>query len=269
MIKNLRLIELELHSYCNRKCDWCPNSYIDRKSKTEWLDYNIFISLLEELKANGYCGKFSFSRYNEPFSNPEELRGAMQLVKHYFPSTTIVSNTNGDYINEDIIKNMEVDELTIMDYDYKGRNYVLQKMRSWNLKCIQEFSHYFVATHGDKKILYYYSWLEKAKISDRGGNLKDWSLQKRDYPCKEPLFFIGINYDGTVSPCCNVRNDCKNRNYILGDLNKQSLSEMMESELYLDFVNAVTIGNFTEDMPCYYCNNTGGRYTKENGGILY
>lgn len=269
IISNLRLVEIELFSYCNRKCSWCPNSYIDRKSKINYLDFGLLHSLLRELKQNNYSGKFSFSRYNEPFSNIHILNMAIKMIKTIFPNAIMVSNTNGDYITEEIIKTMLIDELTIMDYDYKGRDYCLLKLQEWNVKNIQEHDHYFTGIYDNKTILYYYSWLEEANISDRGGNLKDWSLDKRKQPCYEPLFFIGVNYDGTVSPCCNVRSDCQNRNYILGDLHKQYLSDMMKSKFYLDFVNAVTTGNFTEDMPCYYCNNNGGRYTRENGGILY
>ena len=269
-ISKLRLVEIELHSYCNRRCNWCPNSYIDRKSKIEWLNYNVFTALLQELKVNGYEGKFSFSRYNEPFSNTEELRDAMQLVKHYFPDTTIVSNTNGDYINEQILQTMLVDELTIMDYDYKGKDFVLQQLQKWNVSDIIEYDHYFVGKYNEKTILYYYSWLETANISDRGGNLTEYSKIKREAPCYEPLYFIGINYDGTVSPCCNVRNDCKNqKKYILGDLKESKLSEMLLSQKYFDFVKSVTSAEFISDMPCFYCNNSGGRYTREKGGILY
>ena len=28
--KHLKLIEIEVFSFCNRKCWYCPNSYIDR-----------------------------------------------------------------------------------------------------------------------------------------------------------------------------------------------------------------------------------------------
>ena len=270
IISNLRLVEIELFSYCNRKCSWCPNSYIDRKSKINYLDFGLLHSLLRELKQNNYSGKFSFSRYNEPFSNISVLNMAIKMIKKIFPHCICVSNTNGDYITEEVLKTMLIDELTIMDYDYKGRDYVLEKMRSWNLKCIQEFDHYFLATHGSKKILYYYSWLETAKISDRGGNLTKYSLEQRTLPCYEPLFFIGVNYDGTVSPCCNVRSDCDNQtDFILGNLKEKSLCDMLYSEKYLTFLNSVSKAEFTADMPCYYCNNSGGRYTREKGGILY
>ena len=268
-IERLRLVEIELFSYCNRVCSWCPNSYIDRRSNNQYISLDVLCSLLKELQENNYSGCISFSRYNEPFSDFETLHQYALTAKLFLPDVKLVSNTNGDYITKEIINTMCIDELTIMDYDYKGRDFALERLRSWGLKCIQEYDHYFVATHGQKKILYYYSWLEEAKISDRGGNLQRWSLQKRDYPCYEPLFFIGVNYDGTVSPCCNVRSDCENRNYIIGDLNKHTLNDVLNSQKYLDFVHSVTTGEFTKDMPCYYCNNTGGRYTRENGGILY
>ena len=44
IINDLRLIEIEIHSYCNRKCGWCPNSIIDRQSTVKEME--------EELKAN-------------------------------------------------------------------------------------------------------------------------------------------------------------------------------------------------------------------------
>ena len=43
-MKNLRLLEIELFSYCNRKCKWCPNKEIDRTFYKE-LDIQIFENL--------------------------------------------------------------------------------------------------------------------------------------------------------------------------------------------------------------------------------
>lgn len=270
MIKDLRLVELELFSYCNRKCRWCPNSNIDRKSKTEWLNYDVISALLQELKDNAFTGKFSFSRYNEPFAYFDALQQACMIIKQKFPDAVLVSNTNGDFITEQIIKEMQIDELTIMDYDYKGRDFALAKLQEWHVSDITEYGHYFVGKYENKKVLYYYSWLETANISDRGGNLTEYSKIKREVPCFEPLYFIGVNYDGTVSPCCNVRNDCeKQKDFILGDLKESTLSEILSSDKYKDFVRHVTSADFTSDMPCYYCNNGGGRYTREKGGILY
>lgn len=269
-ISQLRLVEIELHSYCNRKCNWCPNNYIDRKSKIEYLNSDILFALLQELKQNNFTGRVSFSRYNEPFADHDLLQQSIEYIKKMLPDSIMVSNTNGDYINEEILRTMLIDELTIMDYDNKGRDFVLSKLQSWNIQNIKEYDHYFVGTYDNKKVLYYYSWKEVAKISDRGGNLTEYSLQRREVPCYEPLYFIGVNYDGTISPCCNVRSDCENqKEYILGSLKEMTLAEMLQSDKYIDFVEQVTKAEFNSSMPCYYCNNGGGRYTREKGGILY
>ena len=48
-MENLRLVELELWSYCNRKCAWCPNAFIDRHSN-QYIDYIILKNLIQSLK---------------------------------------------------------------------------------------------------------------------------------------------------------------------------------------------------------------------------
>ena len=80
-IKNLRLIEIELFSFCNRKCKWCPNFYIDRNSNIFYLNKQIFINLVKELKEINYSNYITFSRYNEPLSNIKILNQACCYLK--------------------------------------------------------------------------------------------------------------------------------------------------------------------------------------------
>jgi MoaA/NifB/PqqE/SkfB family radical SAM enzyme len=68
MIKNVRLIEIEIHSYCNRTCWFCPNSFLDRKHKIEMKEW-VYLKILQELKDMKYKEVISFSRYNEPLSD--------------------------------------------------------------------------------------------------------------------------------------------------------------------------------------------------------
>lgn len=269
-IPNLRLVEIELHSYCNRKCKWCPNNYIDRKSDCYYLDEALFRRLIKELAENQYEGRISFSRYNEPFYDTENLNNCIKIIKEHLPNVVTVSNTNGDYITREVLGNMLIDELSIMDYDSNNKSVLLDRLTGWGVTNILDYGNYLVGTFGNKKVLYYCSWNDVAEISDRGGNLEQYSKTVRDYPCYEPLYFVGINYDGTVSPCCNIRNDCDNQKlYIIGDLNKQSLADILRSKRYMDFVEKVTKSKYDPSMPCYYCINKGGRYTKKDGGILY
>ena len=266
----IRLIEIELFSYCNRKCKWCPNSIIDRQSVNLELPDDILETLMQDLQKMHYEGVFSFSRYNEPFAYFELLNKKLEIIKKYFPNNKMVSNTNGDFITEEVLSEMLIDELSIMDYDDKTKEEILEKMKFLNIQNIKDYGHYFVGDYQNKKVLYYCSWNIVNTPSDRGGTLSEYSSKKRKASCMEPTYFLGINYDGTVSPCCNVRNDvARHKLYILGDLYEESIKEILASEQYKKFVLDCKLGRFQRRSPCYYCNNSGGRYTKEEGGILY
>ena len=59
ILNDIKLIEIELFSYCNRTCKWCPNKKIKR-DKWKYLPEEIFDNLLLELKEWNYQGIFSF-----------------------------------------------------------------------------------------------------------------------------------------------------------------------------------------------------------------
>ena len=129
IIENLKIIEIELFAFCNRKCSWCPNGQlIDRINNKSVLNKNLLQNFLQQLQDLNYSGVFSFSRYNEPFANFKLFQDSLLLIKEYFPYAKLVTNSNGDYLNKTIIDNMLIDELTIMDYDCRGKEYCLNKM---------------------------------------------------------------------------------------------------------------------------------------------
>ena len=270
IIEDLKIIEIELFSFCNRKCSWCPNGkLIDRHSFNQYLDKKLLKNFLIELNEFNYYGVFSFSRYNEPFYDFNYFQECLSLIKEYFPYNKLVTNTNGDFLTKEKIFLTKIDELTIMDYDCKGKEWVLSRLKEWDVSDIIEYENYFVGVVNNTTILYYWDWPKVGVISDRGGNLKEYSLEIRDYPCFEPFRFLGINYDGTISPCCNIRNDSLNqKDYIFGNLNTQNLKQILTSNSFKDFKSKVSIGEFDKIMPCYFCNNNGGRYSKFND-ILY
>ena len=45
----LGLIEIELFSYCNRKCWFCPNSTIDRLSTNIVMEESDYLDILSQL----------------------------------------------------------------------------------------------------------------------------------------------------------------------------------------------------------------------------
>ena len=128
MIEQIRLIEIELFSYCNRTCSFCPNSFIDRLSFNELLDINLFKKIIKELKLVDYSNYISFSRYNEPLSYRDILDDRIKYIRKELPKSKLVLNTNGDYNWE----GLDIDELTIMDYDNNFSNNELKRIERKN-----------------------------------------------------------------------------------------------------------------------------------------
>jgi MoaA/NifB/PqqE/SkfB family radical SAM enzyme len=91
-MRELRLVEIELFNYCNRKCKWCPNSFIDRKSNFKEIENDILHSLIKELKQCKYNGPITFSRYNEPLSRPQILNKRIKQIKGYLLKNKIITN---------------------------------------------------------------------------------------------------------------------------------------------------------------------------------
>ena len=270
IISHLRLIEIELFSYCNRMCAWCPNKTINRIKDIQFLDNDIFVSLIKELQSCNYNHAISFSRYNEPMSYIDEFKAAVAYIKQQLPGAPLVTNTNGDFLCEKNFDGLLIDQLTIMDYDNKGLGKGIQQLLECNCEIININYPYIRAKRKDMDIIYYVDWPRHARISDRGGSIPQYSMMnRRTAPCYEPMYFIGVNYDGTISPCCNIRNDIKSQqDYIFGDLHTNSLSDILNTETYQQFVEACQCGSFKEGS-CEYCSNGGGRYTREEGGIEY
>jgi radical SAM protein with 4Fe4S-binding SPASM domain len=231
-LNKIRLVEIELHSYCNRTCAFCPNSYIDRSFYKE-LPKKTFIKLIDELKENDYSNYITFSRYNEPFFNREVLEERIRQVRKRLPKVTLVANTNGDYD----YKGIDLDELTVMDYDHK------------------------LKPNNDKKVRI----ARLGEITNRGEALK-FKKPIRDFPCFEPSYFVGIDYEGSVMPCCELRHDVpKHKSYILGNIKDNSLTEILNSYKAKKFRAEVSNSQFSG--ACKTCTKTPGRYTADKSGI--
>jgi len=236
-IKDLKLVEIELFSYCNRTCKWCPNSYIDRKSENKYLDFDLFVDLIKELKNKDFNGIISFSRYNEPFVDTQRMAMGYMVVNYYLPNITMVANTNGDY---DYTWFKDKIEITEMDYDNTKQELIDQKFRIMKLK----------------------------NINNRGGALQNIKKEFiRKIPCYEPQLFAGINYDGTVSPCCNIRSDIpKHKPFIMGNLHYDTLENILNYPQNKDFRNHAAWGiNEYLPEPCKHCDKEPGRYTSGDG----
>lgn len=267
--KSIRLVEVEIHSYCNRVCTWCPNKSIDRTNK-KILSEKIYTKLLYELKEYGFEGYISFSRYNEPMSDIGLLKRRLRQARDILPNTKLVANTNGDYLTRDSLIDLPIDELTIMDYDCIGIEKAIKTLTEIGVEIHKIVDSFIYAKFNEIDILYYVDWTKSANIEDRGGSLKEFSTVRRNTPCLEPKYFIAIDYNGKVMPCCHMRSDNpEHEKYAIGNLNDSSIYEIYHCEKAKKIRKSAFMLDFDYLKPCTYCQKKIGRYTRKNPGIHY
>ena len=99
---SLSLVEIEVFSYCNRQCWFCPNSFIDRHTSNTYMSEQDYLNILKQLYDLDYRG---YSRYNEPLSDKiilTRIKQAHQLL----PNATLHTNTNGDFLTDEYIREL-------------------------------------------------------------------------------------------------------------------------------------------------------------------
>jgi len=187
----LEFVEIELFSYCNRKCSWCPNKFIDRTHNINMED-EILDKILAALKDIRYDGYISLSRYNEPMSKFGILYSGIQKIKAALPECKIVFNTNGDFPKHlQTLLNLGID-ITVEKYN----NF----------------------------------WGDNHKITNRGGSL-NIKADIRNRPCHYPEKFMGIDYNGNAMPCCDLRSDNPlHEKYIIGNIKDDNIINLYNKQ---------------------------------------
>lgn len=282
MLSNIKSVEIEIHSLCNRRCQWCPNIEFKRDKK-HIMDENIYLKALHELNDNHFNGVISYSRYNEPMYDIELLKLRTKQAKEILPHIKLVTNTNGDYLTRENLEGLYIDELSIMDYDCKGLECCYDKLKEIGITIKSCSAQYIYGQFNDMKIVYCIDWPKHAQLENRGGFLnKDIKInnielqwkndkQQRVVSCHEPEYFIAIDYNGNVTPCCHIRSDNPNHEkYILGNINNSPLVNIYYGSKAINFRAIMSSDNYNKYFDCCkYCQKEPGRYTRNNPGINF
>lgn len=103
--QSVEMVEVETFSYCNRRCWFCPNSFVDRHSTNHYMEESLYLKVLDELSSIRYAKMISFSRYNEPLSDRIILRRLSQ-AKERCPNALLHTNSNGDYLTKEYLQEL-------------------------------------------------------------------------------------------------------------------------------------------------------------------
>lgn len=269
--KNLQLIEIEISSFCNRKCWFCPNAFIDRKSSEQIFSEDIFLKCMENLAQIDYCNGLNFHRFNETLANKPLALKRIAQARSYLPKANLGVFTNGDYLDRqylDEIKKAGASFILMSYYAKKDEPYdiernikpAIEKMSAklgLNYKEIRnDIYEYGVEFIYDGMWIYYRCWNPAQSGSDRGGAIDEIANRSkiRTRGCAYPLVDIYLDYNHLAMPCCNLRSDIEShKNYILGDASKEDLFSLFMNENFIK-MRQILSGDSAKSGACKYCS---------------
>ena len=240
--KFVYVVHLEISSFCNRACPYCPNYFLHstRKQKTE-LPENLFLQCLEDLKSIHYDKFIEFNGFNEPlYDRALFLRRAKQ-VKAFLPESTLVINTNGDYLDEKYLYEISecgIDFICITSHLTKDECAMPETERQ---KKVSSFLEKFSAIHftpwenwqiaqiGRMKVFFQLSTYNETG-HNWGSSIGDVKSDRIE-PCFVPAKHVYVDYLGRVNLCCSVNMDCKgNADFCVGNIGDRNLFDVYDGK---------------------------------------
>lgn len=267
--KNIRMVELEQHSFCNRKCWFCPNQFIDRQFKpVKFLDEAVYVQILKDLAGIGYDEIISFSGNCEPFSQPAFLDRIKQ-AREYLPNACLMTNTNTDYLTTEMVRAAAaagLDMIKAQLYFDETEEFTEEAIKL-KLACLQkklpgiEFEekakNKWFALVDDRLVIVAYA-KDWRKVGHNRCDVPVRPTTKRYHTCGEAVTYIGVNYAGQVQPCCNIRADYpKYKHLVLGQMDDKP-----------DTIFSLYQGTLLPET-VYPCATCMGKQWHPNGKLVY
>ena len=232
--RNVELVEVEPHAYCNRTCSFCPNSIIDRLTVKELFDAARYDALLDDLASIDYERVFRLARYSEPMAH-EHIFDMVARARRRLPRAVIDIVTNGDYLTPEALARLVDAGLSILRISVYMRRGV-----AWTPNAARDEigrvgkriglePRWTEGTASSVGATFTYPGLTIIAFShnfdevgyDRGQLLEQ--LVDRTYVRRSPCFLVfsnfTVDFNGKVMPCCNLRSDHpEHRGFVVGDL---------------------------------------------------
>ena len=236
---SVETVEIEISSYCNRRCGFCPNSFLDRLGPQRFMDDALFTSIVSQLGTLDWSGFLSFHRYNEPLADRDYFLARLNEAHIRAPSARMRLFTNGDYLTRDYLDAIYDGGCRMINgsvYLQEGKPYADEEMTAAVLRRIGLLGlryrwhttqpGYHVAEVEYRDMIFFVTGQNYHRplgnwqaMSNRAGSLGfDPGFQRVD-PCLKPITEMQIELDGTLFPCCEFRSDYPaHQAYALGRL---------------------------------------------------
>jgi len=251
-------LRIENTNFCNGRCYMCPHSTMSRKQGT--MDRELYKKIIDQAQEMG-IRYINLHNFGEPLVDKDFIWKLKYAKAHQMEKVS--TNTNGLLLNEKLIKELiksGLDELYIsvdaatkktyqkirigLDYEKVQKNIkkvisLKKQLKSDFPKVILDFLEFNLNQNETQKFIdkwkdtvdsvcisHIHDWSNKKEINT-GESIKNY-VQFSQSPCRLPFTEMLINWDGTVSLCCQ---DIEGE-VILGDANKEKIKDIWKNKKY-------------------------------------
>ena len=225
--KMFKTIEFETTSYCNRKCEYCPNVDFERFGDKEnfFMREEVFEKLISQLKDMNFSGLISPHLYGEPLSDPRMLEWS-KFIKLNLPNSRLKIVTNGDYLTKDNFYNF-IDAGVDIFYISKHSKLLKKDCRDLIKDLKQEELSKYILVQDFYKDFYE----DQSMFTNRGGSISvdEKNNKKPPVNCSYATYPV-INSLGDLIMCCQ---DFHN-NYVFGNILDKHLKDIWFDKKNID-----------------------------------
>lgn len=216
----LKNVNIEVTTKCNRRCSFCPVSY-DTSREEISMSTKLFTKIIDELKDIGFDGVIEISLFGEPLMDKRIIK----FIKYIKLNTKIktIIYTNGDLLTVQLahkLINSGIGHIIVSQHDATPSKQIrLLKEYDWGDKIL------FKAQNATSRVLI-----------NRGGTVNVKTL----YPISCSINAMVIRADGKVCLCCQ---DYYNE-VVFGDVNNESIYDIWNKESYRNIRRELKRGIF-------------------------
>ncbi|MBI5545940.1 MAG: radical SAM/SPASM domain-containing protein [Deltaproteobacteria bacterium] len=239
-------LEVEIGTFCNRRCPWCPNGWSERGQRHDRMPERIWRALLRDLRATRFEGTFAFHNYNEPLADPS-LLGRVRQARRAMPHARLSIFTNGDLLDRPMLDRLVragVDEMRVTLYPPARRAFeppdatviarLLRRLRIGRKGLQVDKERRIERRLRVGRALLVIKVPRIESYCDRAGSVALAQLasrRRRRAGCLYPYLSAAIDFRGNLKLCCHVYETSRpeDRPYVVGNVGETPFSELWAS----------------------------------------
>jgi MoaA/NifB/PqqE/SkfB family radical SAM enzyme len=264
-------VNVETFSYCNRKCWFCANSFLDRHSANQIMEDAFLGMIVRDLAEIDFDGTVNLNGYNEPLAD-DIIFEHIHAVRTKVPRARISIFSSGDFLTRERLERLHevgLNELRLSIHtgnnedlnDAKVEKRIQHYEEKLGLDVRMQKSERGVRYKGQIDFRDMFIRLYEPNMrtlgSDMGGLIEGVETKhRRVCPCLEPAVHLTVEFDGSVVPCCRIRTDAP-QHKDLAICSLRDVSSIFEAYVHPKAVAwRRSLSTFGEKQsPCATCDN--------------